>query len=117
MKEKEFANKMIKDYSEEETTKLDELKSLDKKVKKPATVFAYVFGIIASLILGVGMCLAMKVIGGSSLFMAIGIVVGLIGITLCGVNYLIYKRRIESRRKLYADKILEISNQILNGEI
>ena len=56
MKEKEFANKMIKDYGEEKKTKLDELKALDKKVKNPVLVFAYAFGIIASLILGVGMC-------------------------------------------------------------
>ena len=117
MQAKVFANKMIKDYGEDKKTKLDELKALDKKVKKPVIVFAYIFGIIASLILGVGMCLAMKVIGGSSLFTVIGVVVGLIGIALCGVNYLIYKRRLESRRKLYADKILEISSQILNGEI
>lgn len=117
MQDKDFATKMIKNYSEEKKTKLDELKSLDKKVKKPALVFAYAFGIIACLILGLGMCLAMNVIGGGALFMVIGIATGIIGITLCGVNYLVYKRRIESRKKLYAEQILEISNQIINGEI
>ncbi len=42
MNTKQYANKIIKDYSEKQTSKLDELKVLDRKVKKPARIFAYV---------------------------------------------------------------------------
>ena len=76
-----FAEKLKKEYSSnsKELTKLDQLKALDKKVKKPATIFSYIFGCIGSLILGVGMCLAMKIIGGTTPLMIVGIVVGIIG--------------------------------------
>ena len=57
--------KIRSSYEEREITKLDELKALDKKVKRPAQIFAYVYGSISSLVLGTGMCLAMKVIGNS----------------------------------------------------
>lgn len=39
------------------------LKKLDRKSKLPASIFVYTNGIIMSLILGLGMCLAMNVIG------------------------------------------------------
>ena len=59
-------------YTEKEVTKLDELHRVDKKVKRPVKIFAYVYGSLSSLVLGTGMCLAMKVIGNS---MALGVVV------------------------------------------
>ncbi len=116
MKEKEisFAEKMLSSYSEKQPSKVEELKSLDKKVKRSAEIFAYTFGIISSLILGVGMCLAMKVIGGTNLLMALGIVIGVVGIALCVCNYFIYKAILNSRKKKYASQIISLSNKILN---
>ena len=44
-KDQEYLVEKIKSrYIEKEYTELDELKALDRKVKTPATVFAYVFG-------------------------------------------------------------------------
>ena len=108
-------NKIMEDYTTKQPTKLDELKSLDRKVKRPATVFAYVFGSVSSLVLGLGMCLAMKVIFASNPFtMPLGIIIGVIGLILCGVNYPIYKKSLEKRKKKYADKVIKLSNEILN---
>lgn len=98
-------------YTEKETTKVDELKTLDKKVKRPAQIFAYVYGSLSSLVLGTGMCLAMKVIGDS---MAIGIGIGLVGIALTLTTYPIFKATIKRRRKKYAKQILELSDSLLN---
>ena len=39
------------------------LRKLDRRAKLPATVFTYTFGIVFAPVLGVGMCLAMQVIG------------------------------------------------------
>ena len=64
-------------YAEKRVTKFDELKALDKRVKRPAEIFAYTFGVVGALVLGTGMCLAMKVIGD---MMALGIVIGVVGI-------------------------------------
>lgn len=103
--------KIRNQYTEREVTKLDELKALDRKVKRPAGVFAYVFGTIGALVLGTGMCLAMKIIGD---LMALGIVVGLAGIAMVSSTYAIYKAILKSRRKKYSSQILEISDDLLN---
>jgi ABC-type Fe3+ transport system permease subunit len=103
-------------YVEKGITKFDELKALDKRVKLPAEIFAYVFGSLSSLVLGTGMCLAMKVIGaGLSFAMPLGIGVGILGIALVSVNYPIYQKILKSRKKKYARRIMELSNSLLNN--
>ena len=98
-------------YTEKEVTKLDELKELDKKVKRPAQIFAYVYGSLSSLVLGTGMCLAMKIIGNS---MALGIGIGLVGIALTLSTYPIFKAILKRRKKKYAKQIFELSDSLLN---
>lgn len=98
-------------YTEKEITKLDELKELDKKVKRPAQIFAYVYGSLSSLVLGTGMCLAMKVIGSS---MALGIIIGLVGIGITLTTYPIFKAILKKRKNKYAPKIFELSDSLLN---
>ena len=45
-----LVQKIRTQYTEKEHTELDELKELDKKVKRPANVFAYVFGSVLMLV-------------------------------------------------------------------
>ena len=104
-------NKIKEDYIEKEQTNFDKLKELDKKVKRPAQIFAYVFGSISSLILGTGMCLAMKVIGNA---MALGIVIGVVGIALVSGNYFIYKKILSSRKNKYKTQVLALADDALN---
>lgn len=107
-----FAEKIRLQYEEKETSTIDELKELDRRVKKPADAFAYTFGTIGSLVLGTGMCLTMpEVIEG---YMPLGIGVGLVGILMVSINYLLHKSILNSRKAKYAPKILELSNKILN---
>ena len=102
-------------YTEKETTKLDELKALDRKVKRPAQIFAYVVGSVSSLVLGTGMSLAMKIIGASLPFaMPLGIGVGLLGIALVSINYPMYKAILKHRKQKYAKQIFEITDSLLN---
>lgn len=115
MENKKYAEKLIHEYSSKEESKLDELKNLDKHVKTPANVFAYIFGIVGSLILGVGMCLAMKVIGGSTALMVVGIVIGVIGIAMVSSTYPIYHVILNRRKNKYAAEILAKSNELLNN--
>lgn len=105
--------KIRSQYAKKEITELDKLKELDKNVKRPARIFAYAFGIIGSLILGTGMCFAMKVIGD---FMILGIIIGLVGIAIVSVNYPIYKAILKSRKAIYGKEILELSDGILHDE-
>ena len=49
--DQEFLVQKIKtQYTEKEHTQLDELKELDKKVTRPANVFAYIFGAFSLII-------------------------------------------------------------------
>lgn len=115
MSERERIVKEIKEgYEPKSKTKYDELIALNRKVELPAYIFAYAFGVIGALILGVGMCLAMQVIGTGVPLMVLGIVVGIIGIALVSVNYPIFLAIMKSRKKKYAEKVIALSQELLN---
>ena len=83
-----------------------------KKAKLPATIFTYTFGIISSLIVGTGMSLAMQAIGSGTVAIIAGIIIGIIGFILCGINYPIYKRMLERDKAKYAYEIVELAREI-----
>jgi len=112
-----IAQKIRAQYTEKQSTELDELRRLDNKVKRPAEVFAYVFGSIGAVVMGAGMSLVMTEIGaliGLTSVMAPGIAVGVVGLAMVAVNYPIYKRILCGRRKKYADQIITLSEKIMN---
>lgn len=102
-------------YMEKESTKLDELKKLDRKAKLPVKIFAYVLGSVSALVLGTGMSLVMKVIGESLTYaMPLGICIGIVGIVLASINYPLYKDILSKRKKKYAKRIFEMTDELLN---
>ena len=115
--EKEFLVQKIRtQYTEKEYTELDELKELDKRVKRPANVFAYIFGSLGSIIMGSGMSLVMTDIGtsiGIENAMVPGIIIGVLGMAMAIVNYPIYKNILDSRKKKYAEQILKLSEKLI----
>lgn len=117
--DKEFLVQTIRSqYTEKEYSALDELKALDAKVKRPANVFAYLFGSIAALIMGSGMSLVMTDIANTVSIanpMVCGIVIGVVGMGMALINYPIYKAILSARRKKYADRIIALSEQLMNG--
>ena len=111
-----LVQKIRTQYTETESTGVDELKELDKKVKCPANVFGYLFGGISALIMGAGMSLVMTEIGsvvGISKPMLPGIAIGVAGMLMAILNYPIYKRILASRRKKYAHQIIALSDRIM----
>ena len=110
--DKIIAESIAKDYAPKESSKLVALKKLDNKAKLPATIFTYSFGIISALVFGTGMCLAMQIIGSGLVGMVFGIVVGIIGLVGCSVNYPIYKKKLEKGKAKYAYEIVELARQI-----
>lgn len=115
--DKEFLVQKIRtQYTEKQHTQFDALKQLDLKVKRPANIFSIVFGSISSIIMGSGMSLVMTDIGttlGMSSTMLPEIIIGIIGMLLAIINYPLYKNILGFRRKKYADKIIELSNDIM----
>ena len=107
---------MEKDSSEKN---LDLLRELDAEVKRPANVFGYVFGSISAIIMGTGMSLVMTDIGqqlGISNTMPLGIVIGVVGMLMAIATYPIYKNILALRKEKYSDRILELSEKIMNGK-
>lgn len=115
--EKEFLVQKIRtQYTEKEHTQLDALKELDCEVKKPANVFAYIFGSIGALIMGSGMSLVMTDVGtliGVKNGLLPGIMIGIVGLFMVVINYPIYKSILDTRREKYAEQIIEMSDKLL----
>ena len=114
--DKIYAESIAKEYAPKDNSKIVALRKLDARAKLPATVFTYTWGIISALIFGTGMCLGMQVIGGGMTSMILGIIIGIVGMIACGVNYPIYKKMLEKGKKKYAYEIVELARQISEGK-
>ena len=110
--DKIYAESIAKEYAPKDNSKIVALRKLDRKAKMPATIFTYTWGIIFTLVLGTGMCFGMQVIGSGITNMIIGIIIGIVGMLGCGINYPIYKKILERRKKKYAFEIVELAREI-----
>ena len=109
--DKTYAEKIASEYAPKEARKVVALRKLDNRAKRPANIFAYTFGVIMTMALGVGICLSMKIIGdGSTLFMVLGVIVGVIGIIGVSINYALYKKILDSAKKKYSADILALAS-------
>ncbi|MBQ8826842.1 MAG: hypothetical protein IJ007_07100 [Oscillospiraceae bacterium] len=92
-------------------SKLEQIKKLDNGVEGEAVGYALGIGIPGSLILGLGMSCCMV---WTDLFIP-GIIVGIIGMVMCGAAYPIYKNTIKKKRAEIAPQILKLSEEIERG--
>ena len=112
-----MAQKIRTQYMEKTPSELDALRELDAKVKRPANVFAYVFGSISAIIMGAGMSLVMTDIGaaiGIPSALIPGIAIGVVGLCMALLTYPMYKRILNARKKKYGAEILRLSDKIMN---
>ena len=111
--DKVYAKRIAEEYAPKTTTKVVQLKKLDQKVKRPANIFAFTFGIICALIAGTGMSMVMTDFGLSGTAgLVLGIILGVVGFIGCGVNYLVYSKILKSRKEKYAFDITELAKEI-----
>lgn len=116
--DKIYAETVANEYAPKSASKVVALKKLDRKAKSKANIFGYTFGVIMSLVLGVGMCLSMKVIGdGSDLMMIAGIAVGIIGIAGVSINYPVYKKLLEIGKKSMRLRLLSLQKKSAKSPI
>lgn len=104
----------------------DTINSLERSKTLGGNIFAYIFGVIATLILGGGMCLVL-LMGNSIPAIVGGSVLGVVGIVLCSINYLIYKKIVAKKIKLVLPviddneekfaNVLEKGNDLLGADI
>ncbi len=111
--DKIIAESIAKDYAKDDHSELYALKKLDRKAKLPAEVFAYSFGILSSLVFGLGMCLSMSVIGtGTTGNRILGIVIGILGFAGTGLNYPIYKKIMKKSKEKYSYEIIQLAKKV-----
>jgi len=110
--DKIIAESIAKDYAPKENSRIVALKKLDNRAKLPATIFTYTCGIVSALVFGAGMCLAMQVIGSGVFGVVLGIIVGIIGLVGCSINYPIYKKMLAKNKTKYAYEIVQLAREI-----
>lgn len=111
--DKIYAEQLANEYAPKDTSKVVALKKLDAKAKRPAMVFTYTLGVIAVLVFGTGMCLAMGRIGnGTPGSFVLGIIIGVLGMLGMSVNYPIYKKLLTRGKQKYAFEIMELAKEI-----
>lgn len=102
-----------KKYLPHEETKLEELKRLDSLVQSSGVVEGLCAGIGGTLIFGLGMCLAMEVIGS---IIWLGVVLGLVGIAGMLTAFPVYRKKYNSAKERYTPRILQLTEE-LTGKI
>lgn len=110
-----LVQKIRTQYTEKQHTELDELKALDGKVKRPAKIFAYIFGCAAALIMGAGMSLIMsdfsKLLGAAA--PVVGTVAGIVGIVMLACAYPVCNRTLRHEREKAAPEIIKLTDELM----
>lgn len=105
-----------KKYLPQEESKLEELKRLDYTVQTSGMTESLSAGIGGALVFGLGMCLAMQVIGSSVLLIVFGILLGFVGIVGMLTAYPVYRKVFNNTKEKLAPRILELTDE-LSSEI
>lgn len=90
-------------------TKLDKLRNLDKKVKIFPLILSLTFGIVGTLIFGLGLTLVLewnRII--------LGIIVATLGLIPISIAYPTYSIIYRKNKEKYADEIIKLSDELLN---
>ena len=98
-----------KKYLPQEETKLEELKRLDSLVQNSGMMQALIVGVSGGLVFGLGLCLAMKIIGDA---MWLGIVLGVIGAVGMMFAYPVNRRFYNKAKAQHTPRILELAAEL-----
>lgn len=96
-------------YMPQEESKLDELKRLDNLVQSSGVMEALCAGVGGALIFGLGMCLAMEVIGQ---MIWLGVILGLIGMAGMLAAYPVYRKFFVKAKAQHAPRILQLTEEL-----
>jgi len=100
-------------YLPRQESKLEELKRLDDLVQTSGVSQGLCMGIGGCLVFGLGLCIAMEVIGH---VVWLGILLGLMGVAGMLSAFPIYRRFFNKAKARYAPRILELIAEI-NGQV
>ncbi|MBQ9142144.1 MAG: hypothetical protein IJX63_10195 [Lachnospiraceae bacterium] len=115
-KENKEIQEIRKKYLPQGESKLEELKRLDGVVQNSGMIESLCVGIGGLLVFGLGMCLAMQVIGSGVLMIGLGVLVGLVGMAAMVAAYPVYRAVFNKTKEKYTQRILELTEE-LSGEV
>lgn len=104
-----------KKYLPREEDKMEQLRRLHHTATQKAQSASIAIGTVGTLILGTGMSLCMTPLGDAlgPLSMAVGILVGLVGMVMVGLGYPVYNKVLKRERNRIAPEILRLSEELL----
>ena len=106
-KEQEEIKRIRQKYTKgnKEEDKMERLRRLDAGVTRKAQTVSLIFGVVGTLILGVG--------ARTDLAMPLGILIGLLGGVLACLAYPLYHIIIKRERKKIAPEILRLTDELM----
>ena len=100
-------------YLPKEETKLEELMRLDSLVRNSGVTESLCAGIAGCLIFGLGLCLAMEVIGQ---MIWLGVILGLVGTVGMLAAFPVYRKFYNKAKAQHTPRILELAAE-LSGQV
>ncbi len=101
-----------KKYLPQSESKIDELKRLDALVQGSGVVDALCAGFIGFMLLDLGVCLAVQVIGFGGWLIALGILLAIVGIIGMAVAYPVYRKIFIKTKAKNTPRILELAVEL-----
>ena len=111
-KENTEVHEIRKKYLPREESKFEELKRLDYTVQNSGMMESLCAGIGGALVFGLGMCLAMQVIGSGVFLIALGVLLGIIGMGGMLAAYPVYRKVFDKTKQKLAPRILELTAEL-----
>ena len=115
---KRIRDKYVQPQPTEAEDKMACLRRLDASVTQTAQIVALIFGVIGTLVLGLGMSLVMtdfaEILGEyRDMSMIIGIIVGVVGGIIASLAYPIYNAIVKAKRKKLAPEIIRLTDELM----
>lgn len=104
-----------KKYLPKEEDKMEQLRRLHHSATQKAQAWSIALGTVGTLIMGIGMSLAMSDFGKplGAYAMVAGIIVGLTGMVLLALAYPVYNHVLKKERARIAPEILRLTDELL----
>ena len=112
-KENKEVQEIRSKYLPREESKLEELKRLDYTVQNSGMIESLCAGIGGILMFGLGLCLAMKVIGSGVFSIVLGILLGIVGMIGMIAAYPVYRKIAQKAKVEYAPRILQLTDELM----
>lgn len=110
--EKKEVEEIRRKYLPLEESKLGELKRLDATVQKAGVGEALCAGIGGAFVFGLGMCLAMKWMGSGTFLIALGVLLGIMGMGAMLAAYPVYQKIFNHTKQKLTPRILELTAEL-----